>query len=76
MSEGKILDVLDQVFVTGMDRQLLEDLDEDEAEDELHGQVPLLRHELKLGPSQAQLAETSQNETYYIGYCKKLETKY
>ena len=57
MPEGEILDVLDEVFVAGVDRELLEDLDEDEAEDELDGQVSLLGHELQLGPGQAQLAE-------------------
>ena len=62
MPESEILDVLDEVFVAGVDRELLEDLDEDEAEDELDGQVSLLGHELQLGPGQAQLAEIFFNE--------------
>jgi len=39
MLEAEVLDVMDEVLVAGMDAQLFEDLDEDEAEDELHGQV-------------------------------------
>ena len=38
--EAEVLDVMDEVLVAGVHAQLFQDLDEDEAEDELDGQVP------------------------------------
>ena len=42
MLEAQVLNVMHKVLVARMDVQLFEDLDEDEAENELHGQVTTL----------------------------------
>ncbi len=55
MPECEIFNMLDKVLVTGMNWELFEDFDENEAEDELDGQVSLLGHELQLGSSATQL---------------------
>ena len=64
--EREIFDVLDQVFVARMNWQLLEDLDEDETEDELDGQVAFLGHELELGSGKTQFAEIKRKICYLI----------
>ena len=56
MLEGHVLDVPHKILVAGMHGELLEDLDEHQAEDELDGQVAFLRQELRLGTDASEIA--------------------
>ena len=60
--ECEVLDVLYQIFVTRMNGELTQNLDEDQAEDELDGQVAFLGHELQLGTGATQFAANAKNK--------------
>ena len=56
MFESDVFNVVDEILVSGVNGELLEDLDQEQAEDELDGEVALLRHELQVGPHPNQIA--------------------
>ena len=62
MLECEVFYVLNEILVTGMNGELLQDFNEDEAEYELDGQVTLLGHELQLGSGQTQFAGTRREQ--------------
>ena len=55
MLETQVLDFLHQVFMSGMDGKLFQHLDENQAKDELHGQVSFFRYEFQLRSCKTQL---------------------